>query len=79
MIIDVRHLIYQKRFISVQECQWVDNVPDGMSVSSSVVFLLIEGSVPVEDCTPTVISLQYNIYIHVCNSMNNDRSTSVLH
>ncbi len=38
---------------------WGGNVLDDMSVSSSVRFLLIEGSVPVKDCAPTVIPLQY--------------------
>ncbi len=36
---------------------WGGNVLNDMSVSSSVLFLLLE--VPVEDCTPTVIPLQY--------------------
>ena len=37
---------------------WGGNVLDDIPVSSSVLFLLLENSVPVKDCTPTVISLQ---------------------
>ena len=58
VVLDVRHLIYQKDLYMMSFFLWGGNVFDDIPVSSSVLFLLLESSVPVKDCTSTVISLQ---------------------